>query len=130
MQEKLQIIFKDQMQNLGNYDELGLNLWTNDFLSKKKKYLTKHDLPLGQSLAVSDGNSFLNFENLFSDNLSKLTFYKNAKTDQTKGGFMLCIDEDQSSKQLHRQFTDDCLNMKQLAVPVFARIYNNCLLLT
>lgn len=53
MQEKLKCIFKDDMRNLGQYDQMGLNLWTNDFLEKKKKYLKKKDLPEGFSISFN-----------------------------------------------------------------------------
>ena len=101
MQESLAMIFKKEGDNLGKYNDLGFNLWTNDFLNKKKKFLEKMQLPEGESIEFNLGqNDLNNFDSLFGDKLKSLAFYEDAKQGR--------VVENDDDKKIHQEFREKC----------------------
>lgn len=76
MQEKLAQIFGEK-RNLGTqYREIGINIWSNEFLEQKRNYLTDNGKHLGFCFDFNLGQMELqNIDKLFEENLSKLSFY-------------------------------------------------------
>ena len=80
MQNELANIYKDEGACLGRYGEIGENLWSNEFLKRKRMQLEKQQLPEGESITLNIGQmDLMNIDSLFEDKLKKICFFEHAK---------------------------------------------------
>lgn len=122
MQDQLAKMFRGEC--LGNYSGLGFNLWANDFLAEKAAHLRRYKLPVGGSLQFNLAQAgLMNYNFLFDDKLSRLTFYEHAKAAPV-------VEHQDLMVNVHNKYKESCRKSGQLAVPVFARVDKNNLFLS